>query len=177
MMRHAGVVFLALGVVTSLVVACSEPAMDSRIGINAPSATQFAPVAKMLDHRCGSLDCHGSAVRNLVIWGCEGLRYDPNEAGLAPKCRANGGSDTTLAELDLTYQSLVGLEPVVMSTVVNGKGTHPELLTFMRKARGDEAHKGGKLWSPGDVADNCAATWLAGTTDDQACADALKDTP
>jgi len=166
-----------LSLITAVIVACGGPSLDSRIGIRAPPRDEFAPLAQVMVHRCGSLDCHGQSTRNLVIWGCEGLRLDPKDAGLAPVCRKNGGVDTTATELDATYESLVGLEPAVMSAVVGGRGTHPEHLTFMRKARGDEAHKGGKLWSPGDRADQCAVSWLASATDTQACADALVDAP
>lgn len=177
MPRRFLLLLLCLTLLTAVIVACGGPALDSRIGILAPPRDQFPPVAAMMDHRCGSLDCHGQSTRNLVIWGCEGLRLDPNDSGLHPNCRKTGGTDTTSAELDATYQSLVGLEPAVMSAVVAGKGVHPELLTFVRKARGDEAHKGGKLWSPGDQADQCVVTWLAGATDNTACANALNDAP
>ncbi len=176
-MRDLGVVLLGLASISAVVVACSGPALNSRIGIHAPPRDEFPPVAAMLDRRCGSLDCHGQSTRNLVMWGCEGLRLDPADTGLVPKCRRSGGVDTTPTELDATYQSLVGLEPALMSTIVAARGTHPELLTFVRKARGDEAHKGGKLWSPGDSADNCVVSWLASSTDTQACTDALKDAP
>ena len=71
-----------------------------------------------------------------------------------------------------TYRSLVGLEPTVMSAVVDGHGAHPELLTFVRKARGLEAHKGGSLITPGDDQDVCITSWLAGQTDLNACSSA-----
>jgi hypothetical protein len=82
-----------------------------------------------------------------------------------------------MAEYDESYRSLVGLEPAVMSAVVSGKGAHPEFLTFVRKARGDESHKGGKLWSAGDDQDRCVATWLAGAVDMNACTNGLADSP
>ena len=56
-----------------------------------------------------------------------------------------------------------------MSTVVSGQGEHPELLTFVRKARGLEAHKGGVLITPGDPQDVCITSWLAGATNPTAC--------
>ena len=50
-----------------------------------------------------------------------------------------------------------------MSQVVDDHhGEHPELLTFVRKARGTEAHKGGTLITPGDDQDVCITSWLAG---------------
>ena len=157
-----------------VVAACSNAPTDSRIGVTEPNRDQFPPVSNLLDHRCGSLDCHGNRQRNLIIFGCEGLRLDPADF---PGCRRNGGKDTTVAEFDATFRSLVGLEPAVMSAVVNGKGADPELLTFVRKARGTEGHKGGLLFVPGDEQDNCVTTWLGGQTDVNACTDALQNTP
>jgi hypothetical protein len=155
---------------------CSSIPDDARIGIIAPddSVDAFGPVARFLDHRCGSLDCHGQMTRNLRIWGCEGMRLDPNAIS---QCSRNlGGTDTTNDEIEATYRSLVGLEPTVMSTVVAGHGQHPELLTFVRKARGIESHKGGALITPGDFQDVCITTWLAGENDanhQSACASAI----
>lgn len=157
--------------------ACSSPPADSRIGVTAPDEGQFAPVGAFLTHRCGSLDCHGNAQRNLIIYGCEGLRLDPDDAGLFPACRRMGGKDTTPAELSATYRSLVGLEPTVMSAVMSGKGQHPELLTFIRKARGTETHKGGALVVPGDEQDNCMVSWLQGQTNADLCNQAITNHP
>ena len=157
--------------------ACAGAPSDSRIGIVAPDLASFPPVGDLLDHRCGSLDCHGNKQRNLQIYGCEGLRLDPDDAGIVPGCKRFGGSDTTQAEYLATYRSLVALEPTVMSAVVASKGAQPELLTFVRKARGAENHKGGQLFNPGDAQDNCVASWLAGQTDAKTCTDALNGTP
>lgn len=168
---------------------CS-PVQQQTIGIDVPPSADpaFGPVSDMLVHRCGTLDCHGQSGRNLRMWGCGGMRLDPNTG---PSCRtAQGGSATTPAEHYETYRSLVGLEPNVMSTVYDGcrsspgvypppSSCHPELLTFVRKARGTEAHKGGQLISEEDVdggpdpQDVCIVTWLEGQTDTQACSDAL----
>jgi hypothetical protein len=152
-------------------VSCSIAPSDSRIGIAAPDESQFPPVSDFLDHRCGTLDCHGQVGRNFRIWGCEGMRLDPNDV---PYCNRNqGGKSTTPAEYNATYRSLVGLEPTVMSQVIAGGGQDPELLTFVRKARGLESHKGGTLITPGDDQDNCITSWLAGKTDTTACTNAL----
>jgi hypothetical protein len=152
---------------------CSSVPSDARIGIDAPNGSedQFGIVADYLDHRCGSLDCHGQPGRNLRIWGCEGMRLDPKAL---PGCNVpQGGSFTTPDEHQATYRSLVGLEPTVMSAVVAAHGAHPELLTFVRKARGYEAHKGGMLITPGDEQDVCITSWLAGQTDQVSCVNAL----
>jgi len=153
--------------------ACSEAPADTRIGIFSPNASEqaFGPVGDFLGHRCGSLDCHGSQARNLRIWSCEGLRLAATDAAICS--RAKGGRRTTPEEHTATYRSLVGLEPVVMSTVVETGGENPELLTFVRKARGTEAHKGGALIVPGDAQDQCITTWLSGRTNLKACSDAF----
>lgn len=162
----------ALGVAYSLA-ACSTVPSDPRIGLDEPSGSeqQFGPVADYLDHRCGSLDCHGQIGRNLQIWGCEGMRLAPTDI---PECsRVLGGRGTTPDEQQATYRSLVGLEPTVMSQVVDHGGQDPDLLTFVRKARGLEAHVGGALITPGDAQDVCITSWLAGDTDAGACTAAL----
>ncbi len=157
-------------------IACSPPS-DARIGVDTPDESLFPPVANLLAYRCGSLDCHGLAQRNFVIWSCYGLRL---EADASPGCQnyATGlpghSTDSTAGEDDATYRSLVGLEPAVMSQVVQSHGQNPELLTFVRKARGEESHKGGKLFTPGDPADLCVAAWLADSpTTEAACVSAL----
>jgi len=168
----------ALGVVgLAWLAACASVPSDARIGIAAPSAAddQFGPVSDFLVHRCGSLDCHGQLGRNFRVWGCEGMRLQPNDI---PQCsKALGGFRTTPEEHLETYRSLVGLEPAVMSYVVNNHSLHPELLTFIRKARGAESHKGGTLSVPGDFQDVCITSWLQGNTDLNACQDATLHFP
>jgi hypothetical protein len=162
----------ALAIAAALIVACAS-VTEHQIGIVAPSEAedQFGPVGDFLDHRCGSLDCHGQVGRNLQIWGCEGMRLDPNDI---PSCtRLLGGQRTTVAEHQATYRSLVGLEPTVMSLVVLDHGADPERLTFIRKARGIEPHAGGALIVAGDPQDVCITSWLAGSTDTTACANAF----
>jgi hypothetical protein len=153
--------------------ACSEEASDTRFGITAPNASEEAwgPVSDFLNHRCGSLDCHGSPERNLQIWGCQGMRLSPGDASICS--RAKGGRRTTPEEHAATYRSLVALEPATMSAVVENQGASPELLTFVRKARGSEAHKGGALIVPGDAQDVCITSWLSGQTNLKACSDAF----
>jgi hypothetical protein len=166
-------IVLAMAVAGVVAAACSS-VPDSHIGVVAPDRAQFPPVANVLDHACGSLDCHGNAQRNFVIWGCEGLRLDPASV---PGCRRMGGTDTTDPEFDATYRSLVGLEPALMSSVVQNGGADPEELTFVRKARGEEQHTGGTVIPAGSDGDHCIASWLAGTTDQDACAAAMKELP
>ncbi len=168
---YVGMLAAAL-VTASAASSCSSVPADARVGIDAPSGSdsQFGLVADYLEVRCGSLDCHGQISRNLRIWGCDGMRLDPMAT---PNCIIPlGGSRTSPAEHQATYRSLVGLEPAVMSEVYDGHGAHPELLTFVRKARGLEAHKGGTLITPGDDQDVCITSWLAGNTNMTACENA-----
>lgn len=181
--------------------ACA-PVQNSRIGVDAPafSDDQFHPVGDYLENRCGTLDCHGSSARNFRVWGCEGLRFDSEATPVS--C---ADEPTTEAEYEATYRSLVGLEPQLMSTVYGGCAAaiadggqeyppggdcHPELLTFIEKARGAEAHKGGQLicvqppCADGippqvpfegdggllvDPQDVCLVSWLEGATDKHFC--------
>jgi hypothetical protein len=169
---HLAAIGARVVAVAGVAAACSGVTQE-RIGIVAPSESedQFGPVANFLDHRCGSLDCHGQTGRNLRIWGCEGMRLDPGDIS---SCSALlGGRPTTVAEHQSTYRSLVGLEPTVMSLVVEDHGQQPERLTFIRKARGTEPHEGGALITPGDDQDVCITSWLAGSTDTMACANAF----
>lgn len=180
---RTALVSLAIVAAGAVAGACSSVPDNSRIGVLTPDITQFGTTpaghgpADVLAHRCGSLDCHGNAQRNWVVWSCEGLRLDPNDL---PGCRNSvvpGGKNTTADEYNATFRSLVGLEPVVMSAVIQDKGQHPELLTFVRKARGDESHKGGALIVPGDEQDQCIASWLAGATKTDQCDLAITKNP
>jgi hypothetical protein len=180
---------------------------NSGIGIDGPqySDESFQPVGDYLENRCGTLDCHGQTSRNLRIWGCEGMRLDPDASAVT--C----ADPTTEAEYQATFRSLVGLEPQIMSNVYAGcapygadgggayppgLGCQPQLLTFIRKARGTEAHKGGQLicvdepCPPGlppqvpldgdagplvDPQDVCLVSWLEGATDRRECGLAFSD--
>jgi hypothetical protein len=158
-------------------VACTIPADAASIQADVPSETaaEWVPVADYLGHRCGSLDCHGDSQRNFVIYGCNGLRLDPSAI---PGCVPGPGTTPTSAdEYALTYRSLVGLEPEIMSQVVDSSDPNIDLLTFVRKARGEESHKGGTLITPGDAQDRCIYEWLAGENDTSDCALALESTP
>jgi hypothetical protein len=159
------------------ITACASVPADARIGIDAPSAAvdQFGPVGDFLTWRCGSLDCHGTVGRNFRVWGCDGMRLQPGDI---PECiKRLNGRPTTADEYQETYRSLVALEPAVMSFVVDDGAKHPELLTFVRKSRGEESHKGGTIVNPGDPQDVCITSWLEGNTDSTACNMAVSDYP
>ncbi len=144
--------------------ACSVPAADGTyVQESLPDRASFPPVAQLLDVRCGSLNCHGTVARNLRLYGSAGLRWSLSDRPLVPLC-------DTQAEVDQDYASVVGLEPEAMSAVVAAGGADPDQLTMVRKARGDESHKGGQIWSQGDDSDTCLTSWLSGDTSLRACA-------
>ncbi len=144
---------------------CSAPDAGTTTPLVGPDRAAFPPVQAFLDHRCGSLDCHGSPFRNLRMFGHDGLRFAPGDVP--------GGAPTTDAEVDQTYASIVGLEPEAMAAVVADRGANPERLTLVRKARGIEPHGGGIIMLAGDARDTCILSWLAGSADQAACSRAL----
>ncbi len=149
--------------------ACSTPPSNGQFVEQVPDRATFPLVAQSLEHRCGTLDCHGTPARNLRIYGNESLRWAASDRPLQPPC-------TTSAEVDQDFDSVVGLEPEVMSAVVAGHGVHPELLTLIRKARGTENHKAGAIMSPGDPLDTCITSWLSSALDVNACQTAAPPT-
>lgn len=157
--------YLFASIALSVLGACSAPDGSRRVEVVTPDPAQFAPVSEYLDHRCGSLDCHGAVGRNLRLVGYYGLRLSPNDTP--------GGRPTTQPETEANFRSVTALEPEILAKVVNDGGAHPERLTLVRKARGTENHKGGALVQVGDDQDTCLNSWLAGTVDDGACARAL----
>lgn len=110
--------------------------------------------------------CHGQAGRNLRLYGHEGLR-------LAADATPNRTGVTSPDEYEESFRSIVGLEPALTHEVVIGGGAAPERLTFVRKARGSEHHKGGSLMTVGDPQDRCITSWLAGKTEVETCQNAL----
>lgn len=101
--------------------------------------------------------------RNLRLYGNTGLRYSDSDVPTAL-------TPTTDAEIAQDYGSVVGLEPEILSAVVASGGTDPQRLTFCRKPRGRESHKGGTVIDAGDARDICPTTWLAGSADMSGCA-------
>jgi hypothetical protein len=162
-LRRLAILVALVTATLATIFACSTPSSDPRFVATTPDRASFPAVSELLGHRCGTLDCHGNSYRNLRIYGHEGLRLDgmPTAQGM-----------TTVAEYDQNFQSIVGLEPELMSAVVSQGGAQPERLTFVRKARGAEDHKGGSLMKAGDIEDQCITSWLAGRTDLAACANA-----
>ncbi len=154
---------VGLGTIT---IACGGPDSGARIdAAAAPRGEEFRPVAQVVVDRCGSLDCHGSKYRNMRLFGFGSARLDPAHRPDAP--------ETTLDESELVYEAIVALEPDILRQVVAEGGERPERLTFVRKGRGAEAHKGGPRIVAGDPADACLRSWLAGAVDADVCRSAV----
>lgn len=146
-----------------LLVACSPQTSQTVEAV--PDRASFPPVAELLVKRCGTLDCHGQTGRNLRLYGSLGLRLSATD-------RPVSKGQTSKDEYDQDFDSVVGLEPEILSAVVSSGGANPERLTLVRKARGAEAHKGGTLWHAGDSQDLCVTSWLSGHTDVADCVNA-----
>lgn len=143
--------------------ACSGPPdASARVSAGGPDRATFKPVAGVLVARCGSLDCHGSKYRNLRLYGFGGERLDPVD-------RPDTPSQATPAEIDADYDAVVSLEPELTAQVVAAHGDGADRLTFIRKMRGAEAHKGGQRIVPGSDDDRCVLTWLSGAPDATLC--------
>jgi hypothetical protein len=146
-----------LGVTLGL--ACSAGSGFSTVSV--PPPDDFAPVSAALAKSCGSLDCHGRAGQNLRLYGEIGLRLDALDLP--------GGDETTPAEHEANYYSLVALEPEALSSVWLAGGRDAARLTLVRKARGREAHEGGAVFPQGNDGDLCLLSWLSGAVDAAAC--------
>jgi hypothetical protein len=152
----------------ALLVACTTAPVDERFVAAPPDRTSFPNVADVLVCRCGTLDCHGTLARNLRLFGQTGLRKESADAGATLQPQANS-NPTTQAEYDEDYQSVISLEPEILSQVVSEHGKNPERLTLVRKARGTEHHKGNTIWAAGSPGDNCLTSWIGGSPDTNAC--------
>jgi len=124
-------------------------------------------VDAVLEQRCGSLDCHGQMGRALRLFSQNGLRLISQDAANTP-----GVQPTTQTELIANYQAVVGLQPELMTEVVQGNAP-PTALLLLRKPLQLERHKGGPVIAPGDSAYNCIVSWLGGPTQFNAHACAL----
>ncbi len=160
----AGAVACAGSPDSSAVTEVVAPDYNQFKGANATPGSQ-AGVSRLLERRCGTLDCHGQIGRPLRIYGEYGLRYyDPtsdvmNQPGTAP---------TTELEYQANYQAVIGLQPELMTLVVNNVDP-PESLLLLRKPLQLERHKGGAVFVEGDDAYTCLTTWLGGQADLTSC--------
>jgi hypothetical protein len=148
--------FVALGS------ACSGPPSDERYLFTGPPRASFPPAADALAARCGSVDCHGVAPRNLRIYSVNGLRINA----------ITGQGATTQEEYDATYTSVVSIDPEVLALVLQEGGFAAERWIVISKGQGYEAHKGGTAMPLGSAADRCLKSWLRGAVDPAACLEA-----
>lgn len=126
----------------------------------APIQADFPKVGDALQLRCGTLDCHGQIGRNLRLYGFGGLRLPVQPDELKMGVKIDFANDPTReAEQKASYNSIIGLEPEALSQVSAGLAD-PNQLAMVRKTRGIEKHKGGKLANVGDSLDSCIVLWL-----------------
>jgi hypothetical protein len=134
---------------------------ESEVLLGAPSRDDFSAVSSVLERRCGGLDCHGAPARSLRVFGVYGLRLNGNDVP--------GGVDTTAAEVDATYDSVVTIDPELLSRIVASSGEGAERWLVLSKGRQREAHEGGARLAPGTPADDCVLSWVSGKLDVDAC--------
>lgn len=140
-----------------------------------PSREVFTTyVSPMMERRCGTLDCHGGDQRWMRLYGELGLRH-PQELN------RSGGDATTPRELEANYRSVCSIEPEKVTEVTRDPGGQSvNKLLLVRKARGTEGHKGGKVFDPFDDGDKCVVGWLRSDNPKaifEACQRALDDLP
>lgn len=110
--------------------------------------TDYLDVHAVLEARCGTLDCHGDAGRALRLYAETGLRA-------ADELR---GQPITTAELAANVRSIAALD---------------DDLLLGKPLAGELHHVGGDIWlEPDEAQIECFASWLAGTLDAAACAEA-----
>lgn len=144
---------------------CVAPPPDNS-ELRAPDRESFPLVLDALELRCATLDCHGSAGRNLRLYSGVGLRFDPADVP--------GNGSTTEDEYEISYRSITTLEPEILDAVLSDRGARAERLTLVRKARGGEKHAAGAVITAGDAADRCLVSWFAPRIDDEACSAAAE---
>lgn len=175
--KAASRVVAALALVAFGAVSCvSIPDTSRTTDVVTPDYKTFAGDAKnsgvhaFLEHRCGTLDCHGQVGRAFRLFGQNGLRAN-NDAGIV-----NGDQPDTQQEIYSNYLAAIGLQPEETSRVVAGDDRVTDLL-LVTKPTAMETHKGGQVISVGDVSYVCLTSWLtllpeANATDRQMVADA-----
>jgi len=173
---------LSAAVIVALGVACSSFDQNAVTEVTGPDYGEFsitnsigadgatnAGVDAVLEQRCASLDCHGQMGRALRLFSQSGLRLISQDAANVP-----GGAPTTQTELVANYQAVIGLQPELMTEVVQGNEP-PTALLLLRKPLQLERHKGGQVIVPGSNAYDCIVSWLGGPSNfsERACALAL----
>jgi hypothetical protein len=157
---------------------CSGVDTNAVTEVTGPDFSQFAMVSTsasgnpvygvsvLLERRCGTLDCHGQIGRPLRIYGQYGLRF-VDDGGAQP-----GVQPTTATEHEANYQSVIGLQPELMTEVVQDNAP-PTALMLLRKPLQLERHKGGAVITAGDDGENCLESWLGGDASFASCTAAV----
>lgn len=172
-----GIVVLVIAATLGVAAACSSFDPNALTGVVGPDYNQFkgrlpdggltTGVSPVLEKRCGTLDCHGQVGRGLRLYGQFGLRF-VDDASDVP-----GLQSTTETEHEADYQSVIGLQPELMTEVVQGNAP-PDALLLLRKPLQLERHEGGPVIVTGDFAYTCITSWLAGQTDYASCGSAAQ---
>jgi hypothetical protein len=139
--------------------ACTGYGHETHV-VERPSRDTFSPVSGVLETRCGSLDCHGAPARNLRVYGVYGLRADGSSV--------TGNPDTTDEEIDLTYESVTGIDPEALKRAM-GEGEDPSRWVVLSKGSGREAHVGGARLPSGSAGYRCIVSWVTGQEDLSSC--------
>jgi hypothetical protein len=127
-----------------------------------------ANVQPVVEHKCGSLDCHGQLPRGLRVYGKNSLRL-ANDAGLVV-----GSGATTRDEARATYESIMALQPEKMDAFAREPAPRPESdaygLLLLTKPLAIERHRPGATLRKGEPAERCILSWLVGAVDVASCA-------
>jgi hypothetical protein len=159
-MKHPLLAAPMIVAIAASAAACAQ-AETGTTTIDAPSEMTYKPVGDFLVHRCGTLDCHGQVGRNLRLYGYGGLRLGAMDTP--------DGVPTTPDEYQADYNSVIGLEPEILSEVVMAGGQDPTRLRLLSKPMGLLEHKGGTLITMNDAQYTCVVSWLAQNVDTMAC--------
>ena len=171
---------VALTIAITLVSSACLEDPEGRKAFRCPNPDVFTLfVSPMIERRCGTLDCHGNDFRPMRIYGELGLRHpQPTPDGIYNR---TGGNATTQFEAFENYRSICATEPEKIAEVeADPGGQSVNNLLLVRKARGQEGHKGGKVFNSFDDSDLCVVGWLRGDNPKAvraACAKALENLP
>lgn len=164
-MRLTALSPLALGLALGgLALSCSAGATPPGEPGKIPDFASYKEtgVGKMLEARCGTLDCHGSIVRPLRIYSTNGLRKAITDDGQRAK-----GATTAEEEAD-NYLSVIGLEPELMATAfATKKFDNVQLLLKPLGIEKGIRHKGGAIFdaSQDDDGWQCLLGWVVAGAD------------
>lgn len=156
-MKHS---LLVLASSVLVLAACNSPDASATLVSPCIDRASFEAVSGYMEVGCGTLDCHGSVARPLMILGELGLRQSSQDYP--------GGTPTTTDEVDANWHSLCGLQPEVITALSQGEASAPDSL-IVQKGRATVHHKGAAVFLEGSAADRCITAWLSGTADNEAC--------